>query len=148
MGWLDTVERSVKIFKDGEGLVKEWDKMFDDLFRGYSYGFGTKTTTKLRKSDDAHIEQGDGKVTIYIAVPGCTAEDVTLSLDDDDLVIKAQAERPGGRQWSLVRKVKFPEEGDPDNIEATVKDGMLTVVLNHLPDEPKSMSFKIEVKAG
>lgn len=79
--------------------------------------------------DDRHV---------YIAadVPGCSLADLELQFDDGKLWIRGDRKSPQveygfneRRYGKFERAVLVPEMIDPSSIDATLEDGVLTIVL-------------------
>jgi HSP20 family protein len=88
-------------------------------------------------------------------VPGLTEADVSVSVEDDALVVRGErrTEAPAGYQVHLrerapiafTRKLPLPARVAPDAVSATLKDGVLTVTL---PKAKDALPRQIAVKAG
>ena len=95
------------------------------------------------------------EIVIVAAVPGLSAEQVEVTLEDNTLTIRGELppplenveyifqERPFGR-FSRALTLNVPI--DADNVEATFDNGMLTLILpKSVPTEPKTI--KVNVKS-
>ena len=95
------------------------------------------------------------EIVIVAAVPGLSAEQVEVTLEDNTLTIRGELppplenveyifqERPFGR-FSRALTLNVPI--DADNVEATFDNGMLTLTLpKSVPTEPKTI--KVNVKS-
>jgi HSP20 family protein len=87
-------------------------------------------------------------------MPGVSGDRVTLDLKDNLLTISGQVAPPSGKETMLAqeyaigdyyREFQVGELIDKDNIEASVKDGVLTLTL---PKAEKAKPRRIEVKSG
>jgi HSP20 family protein len=101
------------------------------------------------------IEDNDG-VTVYMDVPGVHAEDLEIELQNDVLTIRGtrpfpyqsqdgdatlrRAERGFGR---FERTIRIPRGLSPDAIQASLKDGVLTL---RIPKPEQLKPHRIEVK--
>jgi len=113
------------------------DRMFDQFF-----GYGTPpdqveggTPTFALPVD---VLETDEAFVLHASVPGVPTDHVDVSFEDGVLSIAARAapferhgrwlrqERPWG-DWS--RKLELPKEVQPDKIQATIENGMLTVIV-------------------
>jgi len=95
------------------------------------------------------------QVIVVAEMPGVSSEGVDVSLEDDVLTIRGckQTEKEGNFRVLLEeyetghyqRRFTVAETIDQEGIEATMNDGLLTVILpKTTPAKPK----KIEVKVG
>jgi HSP20 family protein len=101
------------------------------------------------------IEDNDG-VTVYMDVPGVRTEDLEIELQNDVLTIRGtrafpyqsqdgdstlrRAERGFGR---FERTIRIPRGLSPDAIQASLKDGVLTL---RIPKPEQLKPHRIEVK--
>jgi len=101
------------------------------------------------------IAQSDDAVTVRAEVPGLTAEEIKLSVQDDTLTISgekkdsAQAEKSEENYYHVERSygrfqrvLTLPTDIDAEKIEAACKDGVLTV---RLPKAERAKPRKIAV---
>jgi HSP20 family protein len=123
--------------------LKVWSPLFDtekewriDLPRFLREG-------GFRPSID--VVKKDGRLSVTAEVPGMSADDVEVTLDDGMLVIKGEktekrelsdqdrfmSERVFG---AFQRRITVPDGVTADGIEATVENGILTVAVK-LPEE-------------
>jgi HSP20 family protein len=101
------------------------------------------------------IEDNDG-VTVYMDVPGIRSEDLEIELQNDVLTVRGtrpfpyqsqdgdntlrRAERGFGR---FERSIRIPRGLSPDAIQASLKDGVLTL---RIPKPEQLKPHRIEVK--
>lgn len=130
--------------------VSRFDRMMDDVFAGFpamAAGEG-----KLFPVTD--VSEDDNAVTLILELPGVGSEDVQLSLENTTLLIKAEKKAEKSESSDQVRRVErsfgtfersftLSNVIDTDGIEASLADGVLTVVL---PKSERAKSRTIEVK--
>jgi HSP20 family molecular chaperone IbpA len=76
---------------------------------------------------------------VEIPVAGFKTDQIELVVKENILTLTGKSERR-----AFTRSLKLPEDVDSQNIEATVDNGLLTLVLKRHPDaQPR----KIEIKA-
>ncbi|MCJ2049180.1 Hsp20/alpha crystallin family protein [Methylobacterium sp. J-070] len=89
---------------------------------------------------DINITETDHKVRITAEVPGAREADVEVMIDEDTLLIRAvkEIERQEDRQNAHVserifgtfqRALALPFRVDPEQVEARVENGVLTITL-------------------
>lgn len=131
-------------------LQRHMNDFFDDF-----WGVAPSVKTDLSKfSPKIDIEDHDNELRVTADLPGIKKEDVQLSLTDDALVIKGERKsehREGngksGRRYversygMFERIIPLSAEVESDKVDATFKDGVLTVVL------PKSQNARGKTKA-
>ena len=99
-------------------------------------------------------EQGD-VIIVEAEMPGVRPDAVDVSLENDELTIAGHAETPSieGHELSYAeyevgdyhRKFRISAVIDAGRIDASLKDGVLYVVL---PKSKKAQPHKVKVKAG
>jgi HSP20 family protein len=129
-------------------LHREMNRLFDDVFRGFDMApFGGMS----RMASWPHVEvvDNDKDVRISAELPGLEDKDVEVLMGDGILTIRGEkkseiedkerafSERTYGR---FERRIPLAWEVEEDKIEASFKNGVLTVTL------PKSAESRSEVK--
>ncbi len=105
---------------------------------------------KKNSINDVNISKIENAFLIEVAVPGFTKEDIKISLEDDRLKIrgkKAVEERVYIKRAFKLNEFEqifnLPKTVDLNNIEATVSNGILSIILNKLDEKPQ---LQIQVK--
>ncbi|MDQ3850388.1 MAG: HSP20 family small heat-shock protein [Actinomycetota bacterium] len=94
-------------------------------------------------------------VTVYMDVPGLTAENLEIEIEDDVLTVSGRREQPygeqgGDRAWghferrfgSFERVLNVPKGLDPDAVEASMVDGVLML---HIPKPEPLKPRRIQI---
>jgi HSP20 family protein len=138
-------------FREVSRLRNEMDRLWDDYF-----GPGRRALRPLEEAwmPAVDVSESGDKITIKAEIPGMEAKDIEISMVGDTLTIKGEkkvekeekeenyhmVERSYG---SFTRAMKLPAPVDPDKVEATYKNGVLTVVLPKKEEvKPKSIEIK------
>ena len=119
------------------------DRMFADMERKFGTVFEfpdereppVSSPFSFDKRVSYRATKGDSGVIIDIGVPGCTSNDIELDLEDAILSVTIKSGfRPG-----LVKQFKVNDKTDVGDIKATVKNGLLTIIVSRddIPDLPK-----------
>ncbi|WP_297081724.1 Hsp20/alpha crystallin family protein [uncultured Demequina sp.] len=93
------------------------------------------------------VEETEDGFTLHVELPGVSPDQVDVSIEENVLTIAGQRDfysdanaegfkRIERRFGTFHRAVRMPDRVDPDRIEASYKDGLLTVSV------PKSESAK------
>ena len=123
---------------------REMNRLFDDVFRGFEVpsAFGRSGLTW----PSVEVSEADNRLKVAAEIPGMDEKDVEVLLDDDVLTIRGEkkaetedkergfSERYYGR---FERVIPLPYEVDQGQVEASFKNGVLTVSL---PKSPKAQS--------
>ncbi len=141
---------------DARPLARLRDEM-DDLFRGF---FGDWDRPGLAVQQYAGwwptldmVEQDD-KIVVNVEFPGVKSEDIDVSVQNGILTIagekKEKTEDKGEgyyhserRYGTFRRDIQLPSNIEEDKVEATCRDGVLTVTM---PKAEQARAKRIEVK--
>ena len=130
-------------------LQNEMDDLFDGFFGGLDRPFGAKSWPAL------DIAEQDDALVVRAEVPGCKAEDIDISVYGNMLTIsgeKKETKEDKDKGYyhtesvygSFRREVMLPADVDPAKVEATYKDGILSITL---PKAAASKAVKVPVKS-
>lgn len=128
------------------------NRIFEDPF-----SFVTAPTSFFEGwSPSLDIYEDNDQITVRTELPGLRKEDISITLQDDTLTIsgerKQEQERKEGETYRseryfgrFQRSVTLPHAVDPQKIQATYKDGVLTVTL---PKSEEAKPKQIQVKTS
>jgi len=138
-------------------LARFRDEM-DDLFRRFfeDWDWGSFSLAPLRGGwwPSVDVSEQDDKITVKAELPGVKSDDVEVSVRDSTLTItgekKEETEDKGEgyyhcerRYGAFRRDIPLPADIEEDRIEATCRDGVLTVTL---PKSEQARARRIKVK--
>jgi HSP20 family protein len=132
-------------------LHREVNRLFDDVFRGLGSGLPSLSTGSAFRGGwpSVEISDTDQQIKVTAEVPGLEEEDIEVLLSDGVLTLKGEkrsetedkekqfSERYYGR---FERRIPLGVEVQDDQVDATFKNGVLTVTL------PKSEKAQSQVK--
>lgn len=142
----------VRARKEGRDDLARLHRDMDDLFGSF---FGDWPVLSQRTVWPAiDIADGENEIVVRAEVPGCKAEDIDISVYGNTLTLsgekKAEEEKKEKGYYHLERSygsfrrdIALPDEVDPNKVEASCKDGVLTVTL---PKSEKTKAVKVKVK--
>ena len=130
---------------------------FNRLNRMMSEAFGNAPALSGNGSllPATDIVEDENAVTMNLELPGVRLQDVKLSFENGTLTVRATKERETTEKTEqqrtrlertfgqFERRFSVPNTIESEKIEASMKDGVLTVVL---PKSERSRSRQIEVK--
>jgi HSP20 family protein len=141
-----------KPFREVSRLRREMDRLWDDFF-----GPGRKALRPLEAewAPAVDVSETVDKVEIKAEVPGMEAKDIEISLSGDLLTIKGEkkSEREEKKEnyhlversyGSFSRSLKLPAAVAADKIEASYKQGVLSITC---PKKEEAKPKAIEIKA-
>jgi HSP20 family protein len=144
-------------------LYNDWDRNFEELRRQVSQlldDFDTDLPTPSLFSGNRtwprmNLADAGEKLVLTAEVPGLSEKDVTVAFEQDVLAItgERQIRSPEGyavhRQerghFKFARSLAMPCKIDAEKATATVRNGVLTVVL---PKAPEAQPKRIEVRSS
>lgn len=135
-------------------LVRFQDQMNDMIKRlvdDWDLAMGSTEGTLMPAVD---VAENDNEVLVKVEMPGLKAEDINLSVRENNLVIsgeKRETVEDQGKSFyhverrygSFYRTIPLPTGVDADKIEATCRDGILSVCL---PKTEQAKPRRIPVK--
>lgn len=100
------------------------------------------------------VAENENEYMIKAEVPGCKADDIDISVHGNVLTIsgeKKQEQEKSEKGYyhversygSFRRDVNLSSDIDPEKVDASCKDGIITITV---PKSEKTKPFKIEIK--
>jgi HSP20 family protein len=124
-------------------------RLQDELLRS---SLGRNGNGRSTFSPAVDVHEDAESISVEVELPGLTLSDVTVGVENDLLTLSG--ERKSAREeghiirerWvgAFARSFKLPRTVDVEKIEATLKDGILTV---RLPKRESVKPRKIEVRS-
>ena len=142
----DTSERAQPL-SDVERLRRMLDQTFG------SFGLPALATESVGWAPPVDIEEQDDAYVIEAELPGVAKDDVNIELISNELMITGEIkerEREGilrkrtRRIGRFEYRVRLPEQVDPDNVEAKLTNGVLSV---RVPKREQAERRRIQVKS-
>ncbi len=122
-------------------LERDMNRMFDDFFGGFGLASSEFWDTGWSAfSPQVDIVDNEKEIKVSVELPGLDEKDIDVSLSRDTLTIsgeKRQEKEDKGKNYyrmersygSFKRAIPIPCEVKTEDIEATFKNGVLSVVL-------------------
>ncbi len=142
--WRKRADSMPQIQKQINGMFDNFLKGFDlDVFRG---GF----------SPALDVHETDEAVVVKAEMPGIPVEDINISLTGDVLTMsgekKDEKEEKGENYHriersfgSFSRSVQLPPYINAEKVDASVKDGILTISIGKKPEvKPRKIEVKVK----
>jgi HSP20 family protein len=116
------------------------EQMFDDVWRGWPFRWLETDTRRQVFSPAMDVVENDVNVTVRVNLPGLTADDVRVEVEDGVLAISGEMgdtiEQEGDRYHfreryagAFQRTLRLPNTIDTDKVEANFEHGVLNIVL-------------------
>lgn len=114
-------------------IQREFNRLFDELGNGWSHLTQFELTPRMDMTETREA------VTLTMELPGMTREDLSIEVEDHVLTVSGEKKsetktekdnyRISERSYGAVcRSVTLPTSVNEDKIEATMADGVLTLV--------------------
>jgi HSP20 family protein len=101
-------------------------------------GFDPLSPLRASWAFDYDVTRTERGYEVDVPVPGYGPGEIEVSFQDNVVTVTGKSQR---RNFS--RSFTVPEDIDPEKIEARVKDGMLTLMLDRRPEmQPKRIEIK------
>jgi HSP20 family protein len=125
-------------------LHREMNRLFDDVFRGFDLAptaFGDRLADRGWGWPNIEVSEADNAVTVTADLPGLEEKDVDIHLADGVLTISGEKKtesddkerRISERYYGRFERRIPVEDVDEDKVNASFKNGVLTVTLPRLP---------------
>ncbi len=137
-------------------LQRSMNRLFDDMFRSGAplTGQGEEGGMILPQMN---VSETENEVRITAELPGVSEKDVDITLDDDMLTIRGEKrmeKKEDKENYHFVersfgqfrRTLRVPHSIDADQVQASVENGVLTVILPKHQGQEKMRH--IQVKSG
>ena len=130
-------------------LHGEMDDLFDGFFRGLDRPFaGYKAWPAI------DVAEEEDAIIVRAEVPGCKADDIDISVHGNVLTISGEKKLSEEKKekgyyhvessyGSFRRELTLSTDVDQSKIDATYKDGVLSVTL---PKAEKAKAVKVKIK--
>lgn len=154
------IEKEIEFNRDN--LVNTFDRFFDEAFRGQfpdfhkSFGIDPFSRSAFPKVNVISFED---RIEIEAEIAGYSKDDVSVEVENEVLSIVGKASQLNEqtdksvyllrelKRSSFSRSFRLDDQLDADNIEATFKDGLLTLVIpRKKPVEPEVKVKKVTIK--
>jgi HSP20 family protein len=142
----------VPVHKKGRGDLARLHRDMDDLFSTFFGDWPVFSERTVWPAID--VADSENEIIVKAEVPGCKADDIDISVHGGTLTIsgekKAEEEKKEKGYYHLERsygsfrrEVGLSADVDPGRIEASCKNGVLTITL---PKSEREKAVKVKIK--
>jgi len=143
----------VRFNKRNRGDLARLHGEMDDLFGGFFRGFDTPFAG-YKAWPAIDVAEEEDTILVRAEVPGCKADDINISVHDNVLTISGEKKLSEEKKekgyyhvessyGSFKRELTLPTDVDQSKIDATCKNGVLSVIL---PKVEKAKPIKVKIK--
>jgi HSP20 family protein len=141
-------------------LYGDMSRLFDDVLRvaapRVAAGPGIDPSVLV---PDISVSETDSEIRITVEMPGVNEGDIEVSLDDNVLTIRGEKklERRDDRENMHVmerafgvfqRSLRLPFPVDPQQVQARVENGVLTIAVPKTPAHEQSRRIQVQGAGG
>jgi len=134
---------------DLAGLHRDMDDLFNTFF-----GSWPSLTAEREVWPAIDISENEDAIVVKAEIPGCKADDIDISVHGNTLTISGEKKHEEEKKekgyyhiersyGSFRRDLTLPTDVDPAKVEATCKEGVLSI---NLPKAAKAKAAKIKIK--
>jgi len=136
-------------------LHREMNRLFDDVLRGGLSAGGGQGLAGNVIAPQINVSETDTEIRVTAELPGVNENDVQVDLNDDLLVIRGEKkfERKDEKEnfhfmersyGTFQRTLQLPFSVDPDQVQATFENGVLTITLPKTAQQERSQRIRIQ----
>jgi HSP20 family protein len=151
-----------RLWRDERHPLSSLRDEMDELFESWTkdFGFPQMSWPAAEVCPRMNVCETDNEMQITAELPGVDQKDIEITLIGGDLVIKGEKKAETdekkderGRSYhriersfgSFQRRLSLPYDIDADKVEASFKDGVLSLTLPKPPEVQKAVK-KVEIK--
>jgi HSP20 family protein len=119
-------------------MHRDMTRIFDGFFGGFGW-------------PHVDVRENDSQFKVYAELPGLEEQDVEVTFADGVVTLKGEKRMEEenalySERWSgaFERQIVLGDDVDPDNVKATFKNGVLTVILAKKPEARRQVK-RIEI---
>ncbi len=139
-------------------LQREMNRMFNEFYSGLDLSpLGILEEQLSRFAPSIDVKETSKKIKVTAELPGMDEKDISVSLEDDFLVISGERKEEKKEEdeeyyhremsyGSFRRVIPLDAKVDSDKVDAEFKKGVLKISLPKLPGAETEKTKKIEIK--
>jgi len=131
-------------------------EMFEDFFRPWALAPWRLLGRELELSPAVDVTETDAEYKVSAELPGLTRDDIEVTLQEGRLTISGQKKEETREEkqsylrversyGSFSRTIPLPSSVQEDAVEATFRDGVLSILL---PKTAQARGKKVQIKGG
>jgi len=134
-------------------LQREMNRVFDSFFRDFDVAPFSGWDEKINAfSPSIDVKEDEKEILVKAELPGVEEKDLEVLLSDNALTLKGEKKEEKEENYyhverrygSFSRVIPLPEGVDPEKVEASYKNGILTIRLPR-KEEVKEKGKKIPI---
>ena len=138
-------------------LQREIDRVFEDVFSGDGSSTAGGRSGSMMNAPRIDLQDSEGELRLHADLPGVQPADLDIRVEGDVLTIRGERKSQGERNEQnfhvmershgrFQRSIQLPFAPDPDEVQASVREGVLEVCIPKRA--PQERSRRIEVRGA
>jgi len=138
-------------------LQREIDRVFEDVFSSGSSSDAGGRSGSMMNAPRIDLQDSEGELRLHADLPGVQPADLDIRVEGDVLTIRGERKSQGERNEQnfhvmershgrFQRSIQLPFAPDPDEVQASVREGVLEVCIPKRA--PQERSRRIEVRGA
>ena len=138
-------------------LQREIDRVFEDVFSGDGSSTAGGRSGSMMNAPRIDLQDSEGELRLHADLPGVQPADLDIRIEGDVLTIRGERKSQGERNEQnfhvmershgrFQRSIQLPFAPDPDEVQASVREGVLEVCIPKRA--PQERSRRIEVRGA
>lgn len=152
-----TTRRPFDLWSEMDSMFDNFRSQFDSLFWPWGQRSSPVTTMTQRRMPPMDVADLGDRYEMRLEMPGIPKDDVIIEVTSNTVEISAQREESTedkDKNWlrrerssmNFYRALELPEELKIDNVDAELRDGILTVKLPKVEPKPEHKPKKVQIK--
>ena len=152
-----TTRRPYDLWSEIDRMFDNFRTSFDDLFWPWGTLSEPFTTMTQRRTPPMDIIDNGDHYEMKLEVPGIPKDKIDIQVTPTAIEVKGEYDEnkeEKDKKWlrrecnsiSFYRALELPEELKTDNVDAELKEGILTVKLPKVSPKPEKQPKKIKIK--
>lgn len=152
-----TTRRPFDLWSDMDRMFDDFRSNFEDLLWPWEQTSGPLSTLTQRRTPPMNVADMGDHYRMKFEMPGIQKDNINIQVTPNSIEVKAEqgeSKEEKDENWlrhecsnmSYYRALELPEELKTDNVEAELKDGVLTVLLPKVEPKPEYKAKRIKIK--
>jgi HSP20 family protein len=134
-------------------VFDEFDRMFEDLQQQVLGGSPFRWNTGAGWLPRMQVRDSGRELVLSLELPGFEPDEISIECTEDVLTIRGEHREEDGRggtfvERSFVRQVAVPPGCDVDRIQASYRNGRLTVRLPRIEESSRRIPISTDGEGG
>ena len=151
------IRRPFDLWSEMDSIFENFRTQFDSLFWPWGQRSEPIATTTIRRTPPMDIADIGDRYEMRLEMPGIPKDDINIEVTPTSIEVSAQhdeSKEDKDKNWlrrerssiGFYRSLELPEELKTDDVNAELKDGILTIKLPKVEPKPEHKPKKVQIK--